>query len=123
MHGVEVEGMDVLAVRTVALEAVERARAGEGPTLIECLTYRFRGHSLADPDELRSKAEKEIWLARDPIKKLATHLTDKELVQADELKAIDRRIQEVVDDAIKFAQDSPEPDPSELYRFVFAEDE
>ena len=91
--------------------------------MIECLTYRFRGHSLADPDELRSKAEKEMWLARDPIKKLASHLVDKGLAQADELKAIDRRIQEVVEDSVKFAQDSPEPAPSELYRFVFAEDE
>ncbi|NJR61179.1 MAG: pyruvate dehydrogenase (acetyl-transferring) E1 component subunit alpha [Cyanobacteria bacterium CRU_2_1] len=123
MPGVEVDGMDVLAVRTVAQAAIARARAGEGPTLIECLTYRFRGHSLADPDELRSKAEKEAWLARDPVKKLATYLLDKQLVEAGELKAIDRRIQEVVDDAIKFAQESPEPDPSELYRFVFAEDE
>ncbi|PSB20757.1 pyruvate dehydrogenase (acetyl-transferring) E1 component subunit alpha [filamentous cyanobacterium CCP2] len=122
MPGREVDGMDVLAVRTVAQEAVARARAGEGPTLIECLTYRFRGHSLADPDELRSKAEKEEWLARDPIKRLAAYLTDKNLVSADELKAIDRRIQEVVEDAVKFAQDSPEPDPSELYRYVFAED-
>lgn len=122
MPGREVDGMDVLAVRTVAQEAVARARAGEGPTLIECLTYRFRGHSLADPDELRSKAEKEEWLARDPIKRLAAYLTDKNLASADELKAIDRRIQEVVEDAVKFAQDSPEPDPSELYRYVFAED-
>jgi pyruvate dehydrogenase E1 component alpha subunit len=123
MPGIEVDGMDVLAVRTVAQEAVARARAGEGPTLIECLTYRFRGHSLADPDELRSKAEKEAWLARDPIKKLATYLTDKQLAEAEELKAIEKRIQAEVDEAIQFAQDSPEPDPSELYRFVFAEDE
>jgi pyruvate dehydrogenase E1 component alpha subunit len=122
MPGIEVDGMDVLAVRTVAQEAVARARAGEGPTLIECLTYRFRGHSLADPDELRSKSEKEVWLARDPLKRLATYLTDKNLAAEDELKAIDRRIQEVVEDAVKFAQESPEPDPSELYRYVFAED-
>ncbi|MBD1849848.1 pyruvate dehydrogenase (acetyl-transferring) E1 component subunit alpha [Leptolyngbya sp. FACHB-711] len=123
MPGIEVDGMDVLAVRTVALEAIERARAGEGPTLIECLTYRFRGHSLADPDELRSKAEKEAWLARDPIKKLAGHLTEKNLATAEELKAIDRQIQAVIEDAVKFAQDSPEPEASELYRYVFAEDE
>ncbi|MBF2075607.1 MAG: pyruvate dehydrogenase (acetyl-transferring) E1 component subunit alpha [Synechococcales cyanobacterium C42_A2020_086] len=123
MPGIEVDGMDVLAVRTVAQEAVARARAGEGPTLIECLTYRFRGHSLADPDELRSKTEKELWLARDPIKKLANYLIDKQLTDAEELKAIDHHIQEVIDDAVKFAQESPEPDASELYRFVFAEDE
>ncbi|MFM7427976.1 MAG: pyruvate dehydrogenase (acetyl-transferring) E1 component subunit alpha [Elainella sp.] len=123
MPGVEVDGMDVLAVRTVAQEAVARARAGKGPTLIECLTYRFRGHSLADPDELRSKEEKEAWLARDPLKKLATHLTKQKLATAAELKEIERRIQATIDEAVEFSQISPEPEASELYRFVFAEDE
>jgi pyruvate dehydrogenase E1 component alpha subunit len=122
MVGVEVDGMDVLAVRAVAQEAVARARAGEGPTLIECLTYRFRGHSLADPDELRSKAEKEAWLARDPIKKLAAYLIEQNLVNQQELKEIDKKIQAEIEDAVKFALESPEPDPSELYRYVFAED-
>jgi pyruvate dehydrogenase E1 component alpha subunit len=123
MVGVEVDGMDVLAVRAVAQAAVARARAGEGPTLIEALTYRFRGHSLADPDELRSKAEKEFWFARDPIKKLATDLIEKDLATEAELKAIERKIQAVIDEAVKFAESSPEPDPSELYRFIFAEDQ
>ena len=123
MVGVEVDGMDVLAVRQVAQEAVARARAGEGPTLIEALTYRFRGHSLADPDELRSKEEKEFWFPRDPIKKLAAYLTEHNLATEAELKAIEKKIQAEVDDAVKFAEESPEPDPSELYRFIFAEDE
>jgi pyruvate dehydrogenase E1 component alpha subunit len=123
MPGIEVDGMDVLAVRSVAQEAVARARAGEGPTLIECLTYRFRGHSLADPDELRSKAEKEFWFSRDPLKKLAAHLTEHNLASQDELKEIDRRIQAVIEDAVQFAIDSPEPDPADLYRYVFAEDQ
>jgi len=122
MAGVEVDGMDVLAVRAVAQEAVARARAGEGPTLIEALTYRFRGHSLADPDELRSKVEKEFWFTRDPIKKFAAYLTEQNLAEAEELKAIDRKIQQVIDEAVKFAENSPEPDPGELYRFIFAED-
>jgi pyruvate dehydrogenase E1 component alpha subunit len=123
MAGVEVDGMDVLAVRAVAQEAIARARAGEGPTLIEALTYRFRGHSLADPDELRSKNEKEYWFARDPIKKLAAHLVEHNLVDQEELKEIDRKIQGVIDDAVKFAEESPEPDPSELYRYIFAGDD
>ncbi|WP_026732160.1 pyruvate dehydrogenase (acetyl-transferring) E1 component subunit alpha [Fischerella sp. PCC 9605] len=122
MVGVEVDGMDVMAVRAVAQEAVARARAGEGPTLIEALTYRFRGHSLADPDELRSKAEKEFWFARDPIKKFAAYLTEQNLTTDQELKEIDRRIQQEIEEAVKFAESSPEPDPSELYRYVFAED-
>ena len=122
MVGVEVDGMDVLAVRQVAQEAVARARAGEGPTLIEALTYRFRGHSLADPDEMRSKEEKEFWFARDPIKKLAGYLVEQNLATEAELKDIEKKIQAVIEDAVKFAQSSPEPDPSELYRFIFAED-
>lgn len=122
MAGVEVDGMDVLAVREVAKVAVARARAGEGPTLIEALTYRFRGHSLADPDELRSKEEKEYWFARDPIKKLAADLIEHNLADQEELKAIERKIQDVIDDAVKFAESSPEPDPSELRRYIFAED-
>jgi pyruvate dehydrogenase E1 component alpha subunit len=123
MVGVEVDGMDVLAVRAVAQAAVERARSGLGPTLIEALTYRFRGHSLADPDEMRSKAEKEFWFSRDPIKKLATYLNEHNLVKPEELKSIDQKIQDTINEAVEFAETSPEPDPSELYRFVFAEDD
>ena len=123
MPGFEVDGMDVLAVRGVAQEAVRRARAGEGPTLMECMTYRFRGHSLADPDELRPKEEKEEWFGRDPIKILAGKLLEADLTTAAELKAIDKKIQTLVEDCVKFAESSPEPNPNELYRFQFAEDE
>ncbi|EDX74048.1 pyruvate dehydrogenase E1 component, alpha subunit [Coleofasciculus chthonoplastes PCC 7420] len=122
MPGIEVDGMDVLAVHSVAQEAVARARAGEGPTLIEALTYRFRGHSLADPDELRTSEEKDFWMTRDPIKKLTAYLTEQNLADEEELKAIDKRIQEVLNDAVQFAQTSPEPDKSELHRYIFAED-
>jgi pyruvate dehydrogenase E1 component alpha subunit len=122
MPGYEVDGMDVLAVRSVAEEAVRRARAGEGPTLIEALTYRFRGHSLADPDELRSKEDKDAWQARDPIKALTAHLIEQGLANQQELKDIDRRITALVEEAVEFAINSPEPDPADLYKYVFAED-
>ncbi len=122
MAGEEVDGMDVLAVRAAAQRAVERARAGEGPTLLECLTYRFRGHSLADPDELRSEAEKEFWAQRDPIKALAAHLTSHGLASADELKEIEKEIDAEVADAVSFALAAPEPDPAELTRYIWAED-
>jgi pyruvate dehydrogenase E1 component alpha subunit len=122
MHGVEVDGMDVLAVYDVAKEAVARARAGEGPTLIEAMTYRFRGHSLADPDELRPKEEKEFWFARDPIQKFSKYLLAEGLFTQDELTVIDREIQAVIDDSVEFAENSPEPDPNELRRYIFAED-
>ncbi|WP_035985435.1 pyruvate dehydrogenase (acetyl-transferring) E1 component subunit alpha [Leptolyngbya sp. KIOST-1] len=122
MPGVEVDGMDVMAVRAVAQEAIARARAGEGPTLIECLTYRFRGHSLADPDELRSKAEKETWLARDPIKRFEAYLLEHNLADEGALKEVRDRIQTRIDDALTFAEDSPEPSPDDLYKYIFAED-
>lgn len=122
MVGVEVDGMDVLAVRAVAQEAVARARAGEGPTLIEALTYRFRGHSLADPDELRSKEEKEFWLSRDPIKRLGSFLLEQDLATHQDLKAVEQRVKQVVEDAVAFAEQSPEPSPGELRRYLFAED-
>ncbi|MDR5639258.1 MULTISPECIES: pyruvate dehydrogenase (acetyl-transferring) E1 component subunit alpha [unclassified Thermosynechococcus] len=122
MVGEEVDGMDVLAVRTVAEAAIARARAGEGPTLIEALTYRFRGHSLADPDELRSKEEKEFWLKRDPIKKLGAYLVEQELATSEDLRAIEQKVQAIVDDAVAFAEESPEPKPEELYDYIFADE-
>ena len=122
MPGVEVDGMDVMAVRTVAQAAVARARAGEGPTLIECLTYRFRGHSLADPDELRSKEEKDAWFARDPIRRFEAYLLERNLLEESALKEIRDRIQSTIDDALSFAEESPEPNPEDLYKYIFAED-
>lgn len=122
MAGYEVDGMDVLAVNTVAKEAVAKARAGEGPTLIEALTYRFRGHSLADPDELRDPAEKDFWGKRDPIKKFASYLIEQKLATAAELKEIDSKVSAIVEQAVKYAEDSPEPNPSDLHRYIFAED-
>jgi len=121
MVGVEVDGMDVLAVRDVAQKAVARARAGEGPTLVEALTYRFRGHSLADPDELRDKNEKEFWFARDPITRFAEYLIGKGLATKEELQAIDHKIDALIQEAVEFAESSPEPDASELYDYVFAD--
>lgn len=122
MEGVEVDGMDVLAVREVAQAAIARARAGEGPTLIEALTYRFRGHSLADPDELRSAAEKEEWFARDPIQRFQTYLVEKKLVKQKELDDIDKKIQGVIEEAVQFAEESPDPKPEDLYRYIFVDD-
>ncbi len=121
MPGYEVDGMDVLAVRGVAEQAVARARAGEGPTLIEALTYRFRGHSLADPDELRSKDEKEFWMARDPIKQFSAFMIEQNLASQQELKEIDKRIGREMEEAVEFAIASPEPDPKDLYKYIFAD--
>ncbi|HIK21020.1 MAG TPA: pyruvate dehydrogenase (acetyl-transferring) E1 component subunit alpha [Synechococcus sp. M44_DOE_062] len=123
MPGYQVDGMDVLAVREAAQQAIARARAGEGPTLLECITYRFRGHSLADPDELRSPEEKEFWRQRDPIKQLERYALEHNLMTEADFQAIHAQVSAVIEDAVLFALESPEPTLDELHRFVFAEDD
>ncbi|XP_019461215.1 PREDICTED: pyruvate dehydrogenase E1 component subunit alpha-3, chloroplastic [Lupinus angustifolius] len=121
MPGVHVDGMDVLKVRDVAKEAIERARRGEGPTLVECETYRFRGHSLADPDELRDPAEKAKYATRDPIAALTKYILENKLASEQELKSIDKKIEELLDEAVDFADASPHPERSQLLENVFAD--
>ena len=122
MHGEEVDGMDVLAVRGAAQRAVERARAGEGPTLLECLTYRFRGHSLADPDELRAEEEKEFWAKRDPIKKLAKEIIEGDFAKEEELKDIEKKIDLEISESVKNALEAKDPPSDELTKYIWAED-
>ncbi|GAB4844732.1 Pyruvate dehydrogenase E1 component subunit alpha, testis-specific form, mitochondrial [Ancistrocladus abbreviatus] len=119
--GVHVDGMDVLKVREVAKDAIARARRGEGPTLVECETYRFRGHSLADPDELRDPAEKASYAARDPITALKKYLIETNLANQAELKSIEKKIDEIVEDAVDYADQSPAPPRSQLLENVFAD--
>lgn len=122
LPGIEVDGMDVLAVRSAAIEAIDRARRGEGPTLIEALTYRFRGHSLADPDELRSAQEKEAWIARDPIKNLESYIINNKISTSSQLDEIRNSVKETIADSIEFALASPEPKVEELHKYLFAEE-
>ncbi|GMH31324.1 hypothetical protein Nepgr_033167 [Nepenthes gracilis] len=121
MPGVHVDGMDVLKVRNVAMEAITRARRGEGPTLVECETYRFRGHSLADPDELRDPAEKTHYAARDPIKAFKKYLLENSLADEAELKAIEKKIDELVEDSVEFADQSCLPTREQLLQNVFSD--
>nr|CAB3497597.1 unnamed protein product [Digitaria exilis] len=121
MPGVHVDGMDVLKVREVAKEAIDRARRGEGPTLVECETYRFRGHSLADPDELRKPDEKSHYAARDPITALKKYIIEENLATESELKSIEKKIEDVVEEAVEFADASPHPPRSQLLENVFAD--
>ncbi|MDK2746134.1 MAG: pyruvate dehydrogenase (acetyl-transferring) E1 component subunit alpha [Brevundimonas sp.] len=119
--GEQVDGMDVLAVRDAVKKAVERARAGEGPYILEVKTYRYRGHSMSDPAKYRTKEEvDEVKKTRDPIDHIKTLLTAANATE-EELKVIDNEIKAIVAEAVQFAQESPEPDPSELYTDVYVE--
>ncbi len=119
--GVSVDGQDVLAVYEVAKEAIERARRGKGPTLIEAKTYRFRGHFEGDPQIYRSEDEIKWWMEnKDPIKLFAEKLLNKGIVTEQELKNIDEKVKREVVEAIEFAEKSPYPEPSDLYSDVFA---
>jgi len=122
MKGEEVDGMNVLAVREATQRALQRARNGEGPTLLECLTYRFRGHSLADPDELRSEEEKNFWASRDPIKQFESDLLKSNFASTEELRSIEKEIDKEVTDSVEFALNAPEPDPNELTNYIWAEE-
>jgi TPP-dependent pyruvate/acetoin dehydrogenase alpha subunit len=119
--GVQVDGMDVMAVAAVVSPAVERARSGRGPTLIECKTYRFLGHSKSDQRVYRSKEEEAAWRERDPIARLRATLLEQGLATAAELDAIAREALAAVDDAVSFAQRSPFPEPDALTAGVFTD--
>jgi len=103
-----VDGMDVLAVREAAVEAVAAARAGEGPILLECKTYRFVGHSRSDARGYRTREEEEAWKARDPIARLRAELPERDAVE------VETSVEAEIEDAVEFARSSPDPDPLDL---------
>jgi pyruvate dehydrogenase E1 component alpha subunit len=118
--GIRVDGMDVLAVRGAAEMALEWARE-KGPIILEMMTYRYRGHSMSDPAKYRSREEvQEVREHRDPIVHAEKEL-EKLGVKAEELKAIDKQIKDIIVEAAKFAEDAPEPAPEELYTDVLVE--
>ncbi|MBB2970676.1 pyruvate dehydrogenase (acetyl-transferring) E1 component subunit alpha [Mesorhizobium sp. RMAD-H1] len=114
--GIQVDGMDVRAVKAAGDEAVEWARSGKGPIILEMLTYRYRGHSMSDPAKYRTKDEvQKMRSEHDPIEQVKNRLIEKGWSSEDELKAIDKEVRDIVADSADFAQSDPEPDPSELY--------
>ncbi len=116
-----VDGMDVLAVREAVERAVERARRDYLPTLLEVRTYRFMGHSMSDPGNYRTRTEIEKHQERDPIKLFTASLKEKSILTDDDrLAAIEKEVREQVEHAARFADESPEPDPAELYTDVYA---
>ncbi len=118
--GKQADGMDVLAMQAAAEEAVDYVR-NNGPMILEAQTYRYRGHSMSDPAKYRSKEElNEYRQQRDPIEKVRAMLLDQK-VSEDDIKAIDKEIKEIVNESADFAQNSPEPDPSELWTDVLVD--
>ena len=119
--GLQVDGMDVLAVRGAAEVALQWTRGGKGPIIIEFMTYRYRGHSMSDPAKYRTREEvQDVREHNDPIDHVSKEL-EKLGVKEEELKAIDKEIKDIVVNAAKFAEDAPEPEPKELYTDVLVE--
>jgi len=120
--GVQVNGMNVLDVKAAADEVTAYVRGGNGPYVMEMKTYRYRGHSMSDPAKYRTKEEvSAVRKESDPLDNLRAHLLENKLVDEAKLKEIDRQVKEVVNEAAEFAQQSPEPDPAELYTDVLVE--
>jgi len=119
MPSATVDGMSPEAVRDAIAEAAERGRKGEGPTLLDIQTYRYKGHSMSDPQKYRTKEEVASYVERDPIEHVRGVILDNKWMKEDELKAVEKEIKAQVEDAIKFAEESPLPDPSELYEDVY----
>lgn len=113
--GVRIDGMDVLAVRDAVAEHIRVAREERRPTLIEAFTYRYRGHSAADPEVYRSKEEVEEWREKDPIESFGARLVEEGVIPAGELEEISREVEARVLDAVEFAEGSPEPPLESLY--------
>jgi len=114
--GMQVDGMDVRAVKSASEIAVDWCRSGKGPIILEMLTYRYRGHSMSDPAKYRTKEEvQKMRSEQDPIEQVKARLIAKKWASEDELKAIDKNVRDIVADAAEFAQTDPEPDASELW--------
>jgi len=120
MPGVIIDGMDVLAVKEAVALAVERARRGEGPSLIECKTYRYYGHSRSDPRAYRTKDEEQAWRDRDPIYRFAKLLAAEGVATQEELDQVEQLAEQAIQKSVDFALASPMPSPSELYEDVYA---
>lgn len=117
--GLTVNGNNFAEVATAAGHAIERARRGEGPTLLECLTYRHRGHSKSDRNRYRTKEEIDSWIARDPIQQFQANLLAHGLIQESEVATMVKSVEQEIEAGIQFAKDSPDPKVEDLTDFVY----
>src|SRR5205085_9921137 len=118
-----VDGMDPEAVHEATARAAERARAGEGPTFLEFRTYRYKGHSMSDPQKYRTKDEVEEYKQRDPIEVIRKKILDKKMATEKDLEAIDQKIAGQVEESVKFAEDSPYPDVADALNHTYSQED
>jgi pyruvate dehydrogenase E1 component alpha subunit len=118
--GVTVDGNDVIAVYQAASTAVQNARAGQGPSLIEAKTYRWKGHSKSDKQRYRSKEEVKEWQGRDPIARLAARMAAAGLLSQDEHTQIEAAARSEIEAAVEYAKNSPDPDPATILDWIYA---
>ena len=121
MPSVSVDGMSAIDVHIAVSEAADRARKGDGPTLLEFRTYRYKGHSMSDPAKYRTKEEVEEYKQRDPIQQVKAAILEGKMATEEELNAIDNRIKELVKESVEFAEQSPFPPAEDAYTDVYAD--
>ncbi len=121
MPSFQVDGMNCETVHEAIAEATERARKGNGPTLLEMKTYRYRGHSMSDPAKYRTKDELEEYKSKDPIEQVITTMKENGWLDDKGIEAMEKKIDDLVNECVKFAEESPFPEPEELYKDVYAE--
>ena len=117
---VQIDGMDLMAVRESTMEALTQVRSGTGPVFLEAMTYRYRGHSMADPEAYRETSELDEWRANDPIERFKTFALAEALISEEELAEIEKDAADAIDEAVTFAQESPDPEMGSLYDNVYA---
>lgn len=118
-----VDGMDPVAVHNAMDEAVQRARNGEGPTFLEMRTYRYKGHSMSDPAKYRTKEEVEVYKSKDPVEVVRRAIEEKKYADEAWFEQINQKIKDLVEESVKFAEESAYPEPSELYQDVYVQND
>jgi pyruvate dehydrogenase E1 component alpha subunit len=121
MDNDQIDGMDLMNVRQKASEILEKVRGGDGPFLLEIMTYRYRGHSMGDPEKYRQKDEVKKWEDEDPIGVYRKYLLKEKIAAEKELNAQDDEAESIVEDAVQFAESSPNPEPEALFEDIYAE--
>jgi pyruvate dehydrogenase E1 component alpha subunit len=123
MPSFAVDGMNVEAIHEAVAEAAERARKGDGPTLLEFRTYRYKGHSMSDPQKYRTREEVEEYKLKDPIEQVKKTIVDNQILTDEEIDAINKKVKKQVEEAVKFAEESPWPDGQDAFKDVYIQED